>query len=164
MRGTTGGDTSSSKMLGVVLAVGLLLAACGAATGGGEVLLRGSIFSDFRVDLPCQEQQDSAPEKLLGILMIFRDDAGAPLAETRTGPLESEELDYGCRFLARYSVQLPRAAGYRVEFDPPEPREMPGGGFFQGAEDLGPQSISYQELEERRFEWSFEAEPVFAVP
>ena len=59
---------------------------------------------------------------------------------------------------------LPRASGYRVEFDPPEPRELPGGGFFQGAEDLEPQSISYQELEERGFEWSFEAEPLFAVP
>lgn len=91
--------------------------------------------------------------------MTFRDDALAPLAETRTGPLESEELDYGCRFLARYSVELPRASGYRVEFGPPEPRDRPRGGYFQGAEALGPQSISYQELEERGFEWSFEAEP-----
>jgi hypothetical protein len=164
MDGTAGRDADRLKMLAVTVAVGLLVAACGAPRGGGEVMVRGSVFSDFRVDLPCQEQQGSAPEELSGIRMTFRDDAGTPLADTRSGPLESQQLDYGCRFLARYSVALPQASGYQVEFDPPEPRELPGGGFYQGAEDLGPESISYQELEEQGFEWSFEAEPLFAVP
>jgi hypothetical protein len=61
-------------------------------------------------------------------------------------------------------VTLPAASRYGVEFDSPPPRELPGGGYYEGAELLEPREISHADLTEAGFEWSFEAEPAYAVP
>jgi hypothetical protein len=147
----------------LVLAVG-----CGGPGGGAapsEVTIRGVAFSDHRVDLPCDEQAeaDGRPEELSGIELRLSDGDGKPLGYAVTGPLEWAPLDYGCRFFAAYSVALPAAPAYRVEFDPPAPREF-GGGYFEGAELLEPQEISHEGLRKAGFEWNFEAEPSYVVP
>lgn len=142
----------------------LLLSACGSVSPG-SVTVEGMVYSDHRVDLPCEEQAalPTRPEELSEIVLRFSDQTASPLAEATTGLLEWEELDHGCRFLARYRVTLPKAEVYRVEFYPPPPRELDGS-YFEGAEVLEPQEISLAELEAAGRRWNFEAPPSYVVP
>jgi hypothetical protein len=145
----------------------LLLAGCGGIFGraSDDVRVTGAVFSDHRVDLPCEEQASDPmrPQELSGIRLLFADGMGNRLGDAVTGELRWRRLDYGCRFFAEYSVTLFRSAEYHVDFDPPQPRDIQGA-MFLGAEDLEPQRIRHAELEEQAFEWSFEAEPSYAVP
>jgi hypothetical protein len=147
-------------------AAAVLLAACGGTFGGSgdEVTVTGTVFSDHHIDLPCEEltADPLRPEELSGIRLVFTDGTGNALGEAVTGDLEWRKLDYGCRFLAAYSVTLPRRAAYRIDFEPKPPRGQ--GAMYLGAEDLEPQGIRHAELEERGFEWSFEAEPSYGTP
>lgn len=127
---------------------------------------RGGVFTDFHVDGPCELSEDSfgQPEELSGIILTFTDPDGVLLGEATTGALQIESLDYGCRYLAEYSLTLPPASAYTVDFDPPTPRNFPFGGYFEGAEELETQDISHVDLEAAGFEWSFEAPPQYVVP
>jgi len=145
----------------------VLLVACGGLFGrpGDKVSITGTVFSDHRVDLPCEEQAADPlrPEELSGIRLRFTDGRGELLGGAVTEELQWRELDYGCRFFAAYSVTLPRRVEYRVTFEPRPPKDIHGA-MYLGAEDLEPQRISLAELEQRGFEWSFEAESSYAVP
>jgi hypothetical protein len=145
----------------------VLLVACGGPFGrsGDEISITGTVFSDHRVDLPCEEQaaDPSRPEGLSRLRLRFTDGRGDLVGAAVTEELQWRELDYGCRFFAAYSVTLPRRVEYRVTFEPRPPRDVDGA-MYLGAEDLEPQRISLAELERRGFEWSFEAEASYAVP
>ncbi len=139
------------------------LAACGV---GRQATIEGSVFTDFHVDGRCELNEDGIgqPEELSGIVLTFTDPDGVVLGETTTGALRIESLEYGCRYLAEYSLTLTRASSYTVEFDPPTPHGFPFGGYFEGAEELETQDISHAELAAAGFEWSFEAPPQYVVP
>lgn len=153
----------------VAFAVVLLLLTVGACSGTerapAHVTIGGAVFTDFRMG-PCGEieQGPMRPAELSGIELTFTDGSKTVLARALTGPLRTEPIPDGCRFLADYQVVLPPATTYRVEFEPPEPRTLPGGGYFAGAEDLEPQEVRYDSLAAARFEWNFEAQPGFVVP
>lgn len=163
-------DRGRTVVGGLAVAVMVLSAGCaglGSGSSGSEISVHGVVFSDHFVDLPCAEQaaDEYRPEELSGIELTFSDGDANVLGTATTGPLEWEPADYhyGCRFLAAYAVTLPKVPLYRVEFNPPPPREL-GGGYFEGAELLEPQQISYETLQKSGFEWSFEAEPAYVVP
>jgi hypothetical protein len=148
----------------VVLVFLVLVAACGSTERDpARVAIRGSVFTDFRVG-PCGDANPMSPDELSGIKLTFSDASGILQGGTLTGPLRTEPIPDGCRFLADYQVVVPQAASYRVEFDPPQPRTLPGGGYFAGAEQLEPQEIRYEQLAAAGFEWNFEAQPGFVVP
>jgi hypothetical protein len=50
-----------------------------------------------------------------------------------------------------------------VDFDPPEPVTLPGGAYFDGANQLEPQTITFDDLAEQGFEWHFEAPAAFVA-
>jgi hypothetical protein len=144
-----------------------------AETPSDRIGISGALFVDVNVDLPCAGQQ--GPNELSGIKLTFTDAAGMALGSAITGPLQVSELpqgrpgtegwaNAGCRFMAAYSVTMAPAASYRVEFDVPPPRPGPGGGYFQGVQDLVPQTISHDELRANAFSWSFEVQPSYVVP
>lgn len=151
------------------LALGsVVLSGCagiGEGRRGSQIEIHGEVFSEHRVDLPCEEQaaDESRPQELSGIELSFSDAEGNLLGTATSGPLEVEPLDYGCRFFAGYRATVSPASRYRVDFDPPPPREV-SGGYFEGAELLEPQEISHRDLEAAGFTWSFEAEPAYVVP
>ena len=158
-----------------VYAVAIALSGCDLVTAPEpeELRLSGSIYTDFRVDLPCNEQQ--APVELTGVELSFKDAVtGQALGATLTGLPERLELPKGpgtetwahggCRMYARYLVILPLAERYSVEFTPssvPRPANRP---YFQGVDLLEPQSATITELADRGFTWDFEAPPAFVVP
>jgi hypothetical protein len=142
----------------------LSIGACGnTERAPARVTISGAVFTDFRTG-PCGEEGAMRPTELSGIALTFTDDSGDQVGGTLTGPLRTEPIADGCRFLADYEIVLPPAAGYRVEFDPPEPRTLPGGGYFDGAEQLVAQELRYEQLAAAGFEWNFEAPPGFVVP
>ena len=161
-----------------ILALGLAIVALGGCEFDRETLsdrieISGALYVDFNVDLPCAGQQ--GPEELSGIDLTFTDATGTTLGRTSTGPLQVRELqpgqpgtegwaNPGCRFYAAYSVTSAPAASYRVDFTVPPPRPGPGGGWFQGVQDLVPQTISHDELLANAFTWSFEVQPAFVAP
>ena len=161
-----------------ILALGLAIIALGGCEFGREtqsddIGISGALYVDFNVDLPCAGQQ--GPDELSGIDLTFTDATGTTLGSASTGPLQVRELqpgqpgtegwtNPGCRFFAAYSVTSASAASYRVEFTVPPPRPGPGGGYFQGVQDLVPQTISHDELRANSFTWSFEVQPAFVVP
>ena len=161
-----------------ILALGLAIIALGGCEFGREtpsdqIGISGALYVDFNVDLPCAGQQ--GPDELSGIALTFTDATGTTLGRASTGPLQVRELqpgqpgtegwaNPGCRFFAAYSVTSAPAASYRVEFTVPPPRPGPGGGYFQGVQDLVPQTISHDELRANAFVWSFEVQPAFVVP
>ncbi len=155
------------QAVGMAIAAFALAASGCAATGERAVAVRlhGEVFSDHRIDQPCDEQAaaPSRPEELSGILLVFTDSAGLEMGRATTGELEWRELAPGCRFVATYAVDLPHADRYQVTFDPPEPRVV-GGMSFVGAEELHPATVSLVELEATGFEWSFEVAPTYVVP
>jgi hypothetical protein len=154
-------------------AVAIVLVACSteAPPADGEIRLSGSIYTDFIVDTPCDEQQ--APVELTGVELAFRDPAGKLLATAVTGPPTHRELPKGpgtetwahggCRMLAPYAVILPAAERYSVEF---KPRDVPrpiGRPYFQGVDMLEPQSATMADLASRGFTWHFEAPAAFVA-
>jgi hypothetical protein len=142
----------------------LSVGACGSTERDpARVTISGVVFTDFRIG-PCGEEDAMRPDELSGIELTFTDGSGAPLGGTLTGPLRTEPIADGCRFLADYQVVVPPATSYRVEFDPSEPRTRPGGGYFDGAEQLVAQEMPYDQLAAAGFEWNFEAQPGFVVP
>lgn len=137
-----------------------------------ELQLSGFIYTDFRVDMPCAEQQ--APPELTGVELSFKDGAGKLLGTALTGLPERLELPKGpgtetwahggCRMFARYGVILPLADSYLVEFTPsslPRPANRP---YFQGVDLLESQTATMADLAARGFKWDFEAPPAFVVP
>ena len=162
----------------LVLAFGLAVVAligCDFAreTPSDQIGISGALYVDFNVDLPCAGQQ--GPDELSGIGLTFTDATGSTLGRASTGPLQVRELqpgqpgtegwtNPGCRFFAAYSLTSAPAASYRVEFTVPPPRPGPGGGYFQGVQDLVPQTISHDELRANAFNWSFEVQPSYVVP
>lgn len=154
--------TAGSALCSVMLAG---CAGLGDERRGSQIEIHGEVFSEHRVDLPCPEQaaDESRPQELSGIELSFSNAEGDHLGTATTGPLEVEPLDYGCRFYAEYRVTISPAARYRVEFDPPPPRDV-SGGYFEGAELLEAREISHGDLEAAGFRWSFEAEPAYVVP
>lgn len=160
-----------------VLTLGLALALGGcdtttAPTPGG-VTITGALYVDVLVDLPCAEQR--GPSALSGVDLVFTDPAGVVLGQAVTGPLQVQDLppgrpgtagwaNPGCRFFAAYSVTTVPVEAYRVEFDAAPPQIEPGGGYFQGVHELGPQTIALDELAAMGFTWSFEVPPSYAVP
>lgn len=158
-----------STLRGVAIAFVVLSVAAGAC-GSAErdparVTIRGAVFTDFRIG-PCADVEQGAmrPAELSGIDLTFTDGSGAKLGGTLTGPLRTEPIADGCRFLADYEIVLPPAMSYRVEFDPPEPRMLPGGGYYDGAGQLVAQERRYDQLAGAGFEWDFEAPAAFVVP
>ena len=163
----------ASSTHAVVVALAIALGGCGATPESQGLRLSGSIYTDFRVDLPCEEQQ--APAELTGVELSFKDAAtGQALGTTLTGPPERLELPKGpgtetwahggCRMYARYLVILPLAEGYSVQFTPssaPRPANRP---YFQGVDLLEPQSATMAELADRGFTWDFEAPSAFVAP
>ncbi len=161
-----------------VLAIGLALATLlGCAPTreipSDQVLISGALYVDLNVDLPCASNRVLVSSQEIGI--TFLDPTGTALGSAITGPLQVTELSRGrpgtegwanpgCRFLAAYSVALTPASAYRVEFVVPPPRPGPGGGYFQGVQDLVPQAISHDELRVNEFTWSFEVQPSYVVP
>jgi hypothetical protein len=142
-------------------------------TPSHQVGISGALYVDFNVDLPCARQQ--GPNELSGIKLTFTDATGTTLGSATTGPLQVHELELGrpgtegwtnpgCRFLAAYSVTLTPADSYRVEFTVPPPRPGPGGGYFQGVQDLVPLTTSHDELRANAFMWSFKVQPSYVVP
>lgn len=156
----------------VLVLVGVAAVSCGdrsdeLAGGRSEestpdtVVVEGSVFTDFHVDLTCEEystNQEALPEELSGIALTFSDQ-GEVFGQTSTGGLQWSELDSGCRFYTSYRASLPKSAGYRVDFDPPPPTDS---GFY-GAEELTTQEISFEDLEDDGFRWDFEAPPTYEV-
>lgn len=137
-----------------------------------EIRLSGAIYTDFRVDTPCAEQQ--APAELTGVELTFKDEAGTVVGTALTGLPDGDELPKGpgtetwahggCRIFARYAVVMPLAERYSVEFTPsslPRPANRP---YFQGVDLLESQSATMAELAGRGFRWDFEAPPAFVVP
>jgi hypothetical protein len=142
----------------------LSVGACGSTDRDpARVTISGAVFTDFRIG-PCGEEGAMRPDELSAIELMFTDGSGVTLGGTLTGPLRTEPMADGCRFLADYQIVLPPATRYRVEFDPPEPRTLPGGGYFDGAEQLVAQELPYDQLAAAGFEWNFEAQPGFVVP
>ncbi|HVL54364.1 MAG TPA: hypothetical protein VM344_08910 [Vitreimonas sp.] len=135
------------------------------------VNVRGTVYTDFRVDTPCESQ--TGPAELSNIVLTFEDAAGRVVGTARTGGLQVEELPIGpgtetwthggCRFFAPYSVTIPVAESYAVEFDPPEPA-FRAGGYFSGTEELSRQTASHDDLIRSGYVWSFEVPPSFVVP
>lgn len=161
------GTMPSTRCLPVAVVLLLVsVGACGSAERApARVAIGGAVFTDFGMGACGEvEQRQMHPAELSGIELTFSDGSKALLGRTLTGPLRTEPIPDGCRFLADYQVVVPPAAGYRVEFDPPEPRTLPGGGYFDGAEQLEPQEIRYDQLAAAGFEWNFEAQPGFVVP
>lgn len=136
----------------------------------GPTVLRGAVYTDMRVGMPCNEQ--TAPRELSGIGLRFVDATGAVVGTALTGPVQARELsgrpgaggddDAGCRFSAPYAVTVPTIPSYTVEFEVPDPPER--GGYFSGTEELKTQTISRDELADRQFDWSFEVPPSYVVP
>jgi hypothetical protein len=161
-----------------ILALGLAIIALGGCEFGrdappDQIGISGALYADFNVDLPCTGQQ--GPDELSGINLTFTDATGMTLGRASTGPLQVRALqpgqpgtegwaNPGCRFFAVYSVTSVPAETYRVEFTVPPPRPGPGGGYFQGVQDLVPQTISHDELRANAFIWSFEVQPSYVVP
>jgi hypothetical protein len=160
--------------LAIAAAMAFVLVACSTDAGqaDGEIRLSGSIYTDFLVDTPCDEQQ--APIELTGVELSFTDPAGTLLATAVTGPPAHRELPKGpgtetwahggCRMLAPYAVILPAAESYSVRF---KPRDVPrpiGQAYFQGVDMLEPQSASMADLASRGFTWHFEAPAAFVAP
>lgn len=158
----------------VSIAVAILLGGCQLveAPDADELRLSGSIYTDFRVDTPCNEQQ--APAELTGVEISFKDADGKPLGTALTGLPERLELPKGpgtetwahggCRIFARYALIMPLAESYSVEFTPssvPRPANRP---YFQGVDLIEPQTATMADLAERGFKWDFEAPPAFVVP
>ncbi len=148
-------------------ALSAALVACGASGGPGgadTVALRGAVFSDHLMDQLCEAQAANSmrPDSLAGIRLTFTGAGGAVLGTAVTGPLQWQDLDYGCRFYAEYAVDLPEAAEFRVAFEPVPPVRPDG--YFSGAEDLVPMSITRQQLAANDNTWSFEAMPTYVVP
>lgn len=150
-----------------VAALAATVVACGAAAGSEDadtVSMRGSVFSDHRVDQRCETQAASSmrPDPLAGIQLTFTGIDGSVLGTAVTGSLQWQDLDYGCRFYAEYVVELPESAEYHVTFEPVPP--VGSGGFFWGAEELQPTSITHQQLAANGDTWSFEAMATYVVP
>ncbi|HEV8488458.1 MAG TPA: hypothetical protein VGQ58_01580 [Candidatus Limnocylindrales bacterium] len=154
------------RVAGVLLLLVLAVGACGnTERTPARVTISGAVFTDFHVDLPCADGPPAMrPDELSGIKLTFSDPQGVALGAALTGPLRAEPIADGCRFLADYQAVVPPAAIYRVEFDPPEPRTLPGGGYFDGAGQLAPQEIRHDQLVAAGFTWTFEAPPAFVVP
>jgi|SRR5687768_12080731 len=159
----------------LAVAIAAVLGGCqpDAAPERKGVRLSGTIYTDFQVDLPCEEQE--APVELTGVELSFKDAlTGRALGATLTGLPERLELPKGpgtetwahggCRMFARYLVILPLAERYSVEFTPrslPRPANRP---YFQGVDLLEPQTATMADLASRGFTWDFEAPPAFVVP
>lgn len=164
-----------SPTIWLAVAIAAVLGGCqlDAAPDRKDMRLSGAIYTDFRVDLPCEDQE--APVELTGVELSFKDaSTGRALGATLTGRPERLELPKGpgtetwahggCRMYARYQVILPLAERYSVEFTPssvPRPANRP---YFQGVDLLEPQSATIAELADRGFTWDFEAPPAFVVP
>jgi hypothetical protein len=158
-----------------ILVLGLAIIALGGCEFGrgspsDQIAISGALYVDFNVDLPCAGQQ--GPNELSGIDLTFTDGTGTTLGRASTGPLQVRDLqpgtegwaNPGCRFFAAYSVTSAPAASYRVEFTVPPPTPGPGGGYFQGVQDLVSQTISHDELRANAYVWSFEVQPSYVVP
>lgn len=157
-------EAKPSRLVVVVLA-GIAAVSCGDPSeqlASETVVVEGSIFTDFHVDISCDEysaQESSMPEELSGVALTISNGTGAIVGRTSTGTLQWSTLDDGCRFYASYQVTVPVAPVYRVDFDPLPPKES---GFF-GAEELATQQVSFEELEGDGFRWDFEAPPTYVV-
>jgi hypothetical protein len=169
---------TGSLVATVAMAIMLLACDTGAvpgageqAPGPGELRLTGSIYTDFRIDTPCEEQQ--APVDLTGVELSFRDAAGTLLGTAVTGPPAHLELPKGpgterwahggCRMFAPYAVTLPAAESYSVEFKPRDIARPIGQPYFQGVDMLEPQSATTADLASRGFTWHFEAPAAFVA-
>jgi hypothetical protein len=162
----------SSRVVGPALLV-LLSAGCAASTTGPDTIrVRGSVYTDFRVDLPCDAQRP--PAELTGVRLTFRDDSGAVVGTAVTaapvvielprGPGTETWAHGGCRFAAPYEVALPRLEAYTANVMPSERSIAEGGGSFTGIEAIPEQSASRADLEASDLVWTFEAPPEFTVP
>jgi hypothetical protein len=122
--------------------------------------ITGSIFVDFHDERSCDEQP--APRELAGVGLTFTDADGTVVRETATGPVERQPIADGCRFFAGYAVELPGSVSYRVDFEPSVPPPARGG-YFDGVNQLEPQTITMVELAARGFIWHFEVLPAFVA-
>ena len=174
---------SASLAAGALGAAALIVAvsACGlGADSPALVTIDGSIYTDFRVDLPCDEQQ--GPPELVGVGLTFREATTggdvregpeAVLGATQTASLVVLELPRtaetatwahgGCRFAAPFRVRLPPAPAYTVAFTPADLGGATGTGFI-GVDELEPASMSHEDLAAAQFVWTFEAPPSYVVP
>ena len=150
-----------------LVALAVTAAACEAVIPSSGTSLSGAIFTDLRVDMPCDDP--GAPARLAGIGLTFRGPDGVVLGTTRTGAVRAEHLPAdpaeagpGCRYSARYAVTLPAAASYTVDFDVPDPPAR--GGYFSGTDELRTQTLTRDELARRGSVWSFELPPSYVVP
>ncbi len=159
---------TEARLLVLLTALSVALVACGGDGGPGgsdrTLSLRGSVFSDHRVDQPCETQAANPlrPDPLAGIRLTFSSAEGDVLGTAVTGPLQWEDLEYGCRFFADYVVELPESVEYHVVFDPEPPPTTDA--YYSGAEDLEPARITRQQLAASGDAWSFEAMPSYVVP
>ncbi len=136
-----------------------------------HVTIDGSVYTDLRVDLPCDQQV--GPAELVGITLSFEGPDRAVLTHALTEPLVVLELPRtaetaswahgGCRFAAPYRATMPPATTYSVTFFPRDAGAGPDTGFT-GVDSLEPQTLRHADLEAAQFVWTFEAPPEFAVP
>lgn len=159
----------------LTLGLAVTLGGCGSTTAPtlDSVTITGALYVNVFVDLPCAEQQ--GPSELSGVDLTFTGGTGVVLGRAATGPVQVHDLppgrpgtegwaNPGCRFFAAYSVTTVPVDAYRVEFSAAPPRVEPGGGYFQGVQELTPKAISHDELAAMAFIWTFEVQPSYAVP
>lgn len=150
----------------------IVVGACGLGSSSPEpVVINGSIYTDFRIDLPCEQQ--TAPTELVGVILTVRDGSGEVIGQAATREVVGIELprtpetqawaNGGCRFAAPYTVAVTKSEAYAIAFTPADLGNRPGTGFT-GVEDLEPQTLTHEELAAAQFVWTFEASPTFAVP
>jgi hypothetical protein len=154
------------SVLGLALVTG---SGCVGAPGDGSVDVSGALYTDVRNDAVCADMPRI--EELAGVTLRFTDGSGEVLSTTATGPLTTEELEqgpgmvgwtaFGCRYLAPFAVELPRAEVYEIAFTP---SPIDATSSFAGVEMLAPQRIRFSELEAAAFRWAIEVGPTYVVP
>jgi hypothetical protein len=163
----------SLTALTALVAPALVLGGCAdpAEPATGEVRLSGSIYTDAVIDVPCGTHQ--APPELTGVELSFTDTTGMPIGRALTGAPAVMELPKGigtegwahggCRYFAPYAVALPVSDAYTVTFTPVAIDRPAGAGYFDGVNQLAPQTITAADLAAAQFVWNFLAPNSFVV-
>jgi hypothetical protein len=165
-----------SKLRAVAVAAALVVALAGCESSEtpdpDQLRLSGSIYTDFHVDAPCAEQRP--PPELTGVELTFKDPTGKVLGTALSGLPDVLELPKGpgtetwahggCRVFAPYAAILPLAESYSVDFKPSAAPRAPNQPYFEGVDQIEPQTATMAELASRGFRWDFEAPPAFVVP
>jgi len=162
------------KSLALIVQLCLVVGGCAMGPAAGSidrVSVEGALFLDLHVDSPCATAD--APPELAGVTLTFTGPEGESLGEAVTGPIGHEPLEFGegkegwqypgCRFVSLYSASLSRADSYTVSFRAAARPGQDAGVGFTGIDELGEQTIAYEELEANAFAWDFEVAPSYVV-